>query len=331
MSKRKMKPHGNTIHPPDKSLLLRIADHAKLAGFIALEAVAIAFSQKPSSAAVWVASVGACIFLILLVREFSSTRGRLFTSLVAIASCLVVLAIGTWLNEPPYLPVVFKNPSEPNLLRRILIRRRMTEFNLYVAGIGFEVPHTIPPIGIGEETMVLAASRGEAGGISLSRDADQRNIVEMYSAVIFVPLIAGGQHGIVTASKTEAFSGLDTESKRRMWASSIYSTYFVCSYFNDCSRRVVDDPWIDILWEIRAELGKWRTDHALMYALEPFDIWMPREGESLDSAFGTCVLAGILTMSNDPVADGDRVKKILGRHDIKLIDNHGRREIMQIR
>src|SRR5450432_3109147 len=137
MSKRKINPHGHTIHPPDKPLLHRIADHAKLGGFIALEAVAIAFSQKPSSAAVWVASLGACIFLVLLVHELSRTRGRLFTFLVSMASCFIVLGIGTWLNEPPYLRVVFKNPAEPNLLRRIVIRRQMTEFNLYVSEIGF--------------------------------------------------------------------------------------------------------------------------------------------------------------------------------------------------
>jgi hypothetical protein len=310
-----------------------LADHAKTSGVVACVVLALSFSQKSSPIGIWIGILGACLFVTLLVHEnLEGRRRRLtLTGVLGLALCIPFLVFGWWLNEPPLLNVIFKNPSgifsgtnprtkviRISYFREFMVSRTMTHFAAYLSGLGFDIPKNIPPVGVGD----TPSFSGPQSTITLDEDGikDSREVVLAYAQTVFDPLLT---HNVVGLASPRTL--------QRVWIPQIYSAYFSCSYidtvdgFNGVGwRQFTNDPFFKALWELRSRLTQRVVDHALSYAVPQ----LLREGNDtsvspdFDSYFGRSIAGGVLYMSSDMQKDYSTVMDIFAKYGIKVIAPH---------
>jgi hypothetical protein len=246
-ARRQELPVGGQTHPsPSESkhqgTLHYVADSARLAGLMASVAIAQSFSGgKANPLGICFGIAAACFFAYSFIHGLAVRKNITGLPIYAMTSVVIfVLAVyGWWLNEPPLLNLVFKNPSgvfssknsQTNVItigyfREFMVRRTMTHFGLYLSNLGFVLPPRTAPFGVGPQYSqdLFLSSGGETSNFTLSERGitDRREIVWAYSSEILYPLIV-----------FDAPTPPPPRTLQQAAVAPVYSAYFACSYLGN--------------------------------------------------------------------------------------------------
>jgi hypothetical protein len=310
-------PDSGNRQPKPSGTIHYFTDSARVGGFVASIAFAQSFSGgKANPLGVGLGILAAAIFAYSFLHGLGLRHG-LSRPRVYIATTGVIFLLcgyGWWLNEPPYLDVIFKNPDQINLYRRFQIRRQMTRFALYASQIGIDVPKAVPPIGVGEKQLQVFSS-GPLNSITLTPKqlSDNREIVWSYSNAITAHLLATSSSGPPSSRNLQI-----------VFASSLFGAYLACSYLDDArwvKNPISADPWFISLWELRQKFSPLMIDHAVVYSMPQLVSeggQKDSEADDLNSYLGRAIGGGLYQMSSNVQADNERYTKILASHGIKV-------------
>jgi len=274
---------------------------------------------KPHPIGIVLGIFAACFFACYFFKELARRRGIPGWSASVMAALAVVLLGGYswWLFQPPVVKVIFKpSPIGTPAIgpwRRYRIQLAITKFRNYLSDdVGFQVPNSVPPIGIGKGSGVFGQY-----SISISSDyiSDDREVVAQYSASVFAELFP--------------IRGFSTAVFGKATLAQLYSSYFTDSYFGSIGSY--NPPLMQALWEMRSSklLGPTFVDHSLLAALNPLqaDKGQPCppgtpicEAEDFDKNFVDAFLSGEVSMLFDFAGEADPrealVNDIFRRHGI---------------
>jgi len=299
------------------------SDHPKLGGLLALLAFGTAFSQKLSTSGVWLCMGFASLMLVLWIHELSAKRKSVLITLYALPLVGTILLYGWWLTSPPLLPVVFRLPQTLGWYERLYIRSQMTGFNQYLRDLGFDLPGTLPSVGLGELPVVPGTPQGARRGVAVAAG----NPAEYSWVIILGPdsaldavMITNGYCGQIFFKLLDVLSGRPDMVGREVARATIcnYLTYSYLDYLGN-ERNT---PWVAAMWDIRQYYGREFMDRSLVYSYRLFDdvedaSFKATGDAEFNNYFGRKVMRGISQMDLTEQTEM-AVTRILEAHGIHL-------------
>lgn len=264
-------------------------------------ALAPTFTPHVSAIATWICICVACVMVALLLHEVGAKKHTPSLNLLTIPLCCVFLLYGWWLVTPPLMDVIFRNPSGIGTWRRYQIRRDMTEFHQYLSTLGFDLPSTLPTVGVeslpyatvtpdGKETPILGPQYKTDCGAAVGATSPSN-----YGWIITIGTTCADNpfftvYGYCQQMFFILFDVSDPDKRpkpefiNRLAAMHTMSAYFSYSYMNRLGREI-GGRWVNALWRIREIYGSEFADHALVYAYRFID--SPQPGDTPDAVGGS--------------------------------------------
>jgi hypothetical protein len=184
------------------------------------------------------------------------------------------------------LKFIFSNSSLLTESRKRTVALEIQQLRNYLSNVGFEVPHTVPPIQINMVGGIVASGQSEYGYTLFFTDKTIDNATAVagnYAYYVFFHLLRTPQTDML-------------EDPNRWTATMIFAEYFVSSFEN--RRHIELDKWNSALWELREELGHDFMDHALLFTVKLFDNLPYNKKEEWNKFFRLRLERGLLVMDN---------------------------------
>lgn len=241
---------------------------------MAFLALAAGFSPKQSTLGVWICITVACVFIVLFAHDFTAGKSWAWIGALMRAApvCVVVIVYGWWLSSPPLLVVVFRSPQKLNVVQRTEIRWWMTGFRQYMRDLGFDVPPTLPSVGIGDLPGVPGSPHGARHGVAVTAGSTSD-----YSWVLVLgPDKPADEFMVVHGYCTQMFYTFwdVLNGKPDMIARSVsqknFCDYLTYSYLGNLGREVTS-RWLSAMWAVREAYGAAFMDRSVTYTYRMFD------------------------------------------------------------
>lgn len=300
----------------------KFTGHGKWGPLLGCLALSAYCADKNFMFGAWILLISALVVVFAWVDEFRKEGGQSkYYLLWGIPFCLPLLGSAAWLFQPALPEIVFKDSPALGIYQRYHIRRVLFGVRSYLVKTGFDVPNSIPPIGIDSVAMASEFATGSAIGLSDGYQDDE--LIFQYVASVVSPRVFSSMRKREGLSQSEE-SAIKAQGGSVVVVTS-YADYFTASYLgrypSHFPGRPVLPSFTSSIWELRNTRGQTFVDHAMVYSISVLENEKQPIAADLsnpDLYMARVFMAGAMPMETDLVAGETDEKRVFSHHGIVI-------------